>query len=159
MRQLLDAIKYQELMAQANGLTAHRPFVSERAWALFAAYRGFYAARISKAAFIYFGGAEAARRLWLLDTERRLINELCPRLLDTYDRNPVEVEGEFITYVANELLAELQRGLSGEQSGPDAVRQAAAISAITQQAMREAQKAEHPIPAGLNLPGAEPRRR
>jgi hypothetical protein len=142
MKQVLDSLKYMELLHWTNALARWRPFVSERAWALFAAYHGFYAARVTKAAMLMIGGANVARRLWQVDYERDLVRaSATPEIVAAYEADIVAGSTRFLEYVERELLAELQRSLRGEYSGPDASRRASKIIAIADKLMQEARNA------------------
>jgi len=146
---LLKAAKAQELLARMHALGMYRPFITERSWALFTALHSFYAARILKCVALQLGNAELAERLWAVDAERKLLETILPDKIAAYDRNPVETEVIFVETVRNQLLEELRRGLSGEHSGSEAVRQATAISAATDEAMRALELTQKPEFPGL----------
>lgn len=143
MRQLLDSLKYLELMTVTNALQQWRPFVTERAWALFAAYHGFYIARVMRAVSIMLGEKELALRFWELDSEVQLVRASAPAsMAQAYEAASVATTIPFLNFLETELLAELQRSLAGEHSGPEASRQAATIVAAVENVMQEAQKAQ-----------------
>jgi hypothetical protein len=132
-----DASSVGERLNHVAPLAAWRPFVTESACALFAAFQGFYVARMTKAMAIRTGNVELVRRLWVMAGERKIVSAVAPELLDSYDRNPAEIEGAFVEKLSNDLLAELKRGLSGEHGGAEAMRQAVAITSTTDRASGE----------------------
>jgi hypothetical protein len=139
---MLKAARAQERLDRIHLLASHRPFLTERTWALFAAFQGFYVTRVGKAMCILTGNAELVRRIWAVDGDRKIVSTVAPQMLDAYDRNPVEIESSFLETLREQLLAEMQRSLSGEHSGPDAVRQAATIASTADQVIRDLQREE-----------------
>lgn len=142
VKQMLDNVKYVDLLTTMNALQQCRPFLTERAWALFAAYHGFYVARLMRA----FGIAhdkELALRFWEIDNELTIVRATAPpQMVQAYEAGSIATTLPFLNYVEQELLAELQRSLAGEHSGPEASRQAAKIVAAVGSVMEEAQKAK-----------------
>jgi len=143
MKQLLDSLKHMELMTATNALQQWRPFVTERAWALFAAYHGFYVARVMRAVSLTLGDTELALRFWHLDNELQIVRAAAtPQMTQAYEAGSVATTIPFLNFIEKELLAELQRSLAGEHSGPDASRQAANIVAAVEKTMEDARKAQ-----------------
>jgi hypothetical protein len=142
-KSMLESIKHIDLAQRVNALARWRPFVTPRTWALFAAYHGFYAARVGKAALLIVGHVEMIKRVWRLDSELQIVRASAPpEIVAAYEREPVAAGPKFLTYIEDELLAELQRSLAGEHSGPEASRQAAKIIAAVDGVLAEAQKAK-----------------
>jgi hypothetical protein len=144
-----DAGKVEQNLNQVSQLSAWRPFVTEAAWAQFAALQGFYVARMTKTMCMRTGNVELARRMWAVDGERKIVSTVAPELLEAYDRNPAEIEGIFLEKLGNDLLTELRRGLSGEHEGVAALQQALAITSTADEVTRETQRAQQPKPEGL----------
>lgn len=143
MQTMLDSLQYMELLRRTNGLARWRPFVTAQAWALFAAYQGFYSARVTKAAVLMIGHRETVARLWQVDGERDVVRAAAPiDMTVRYEANPIAEGPKFLAYLEAELLAELQRTLAGEHSGPEASKHAAKIVAAVENLMNEARSVQ-----------------
>lgn len=143
MKTMLDSLQYMDFMKRANALARWRPFVTERGWALFAAYHGFYAARVGKAALLMIGNVEMVQRVWQVDNELQVVRATAPaEMVNAYETSPIATSEKFLAYVESELLAELRSSLAGEHSGPEASRQAARIVAVVDSLMAMAQTAK-----------------
>jgi hypothetical protein len=134
-RVMLQSIKHLELSESGNSIAGWRPFVSEKAWALYAALNAFYGARIAKATMIQFGKQDFVERLWLVNSELQIVkNTTPPEISSLFERDEVTGSQKALEHIEGTLLAELKRGLAGEESGPETARQAAKILAVAQEA-------------------------
>jgi hypothetical protein len=140
-RQMLDAIHHNELLTATNKLNYWRPFVTERAWAMFFAYHTFHVVRVTRATALMLRQHEMAIRLWEVNSELSVVRASAPHLAVQYEAEPIGTTSTFLAYVEAELLAELQKSLAGEHSGAEAARQAAAIVATATTAVGAAQPA------------------
>jgi hypothetical protein len=146
-KKMLDSIGGAEFLKQQADAESARPFVSERAWALFLSLHNFLLARMTKATLISVVGAES-ERAWHLNTERSIIVALQqPDLLAQFDQNASSGSAAFVGYVETELMAELKRNLSGMDSGPEASRHAAVVIETVTRSLAA-------LDAAQNLPGA-----
>jgi hypothetical protein len=138
---MLKNIDYLEIGKRANAVAAWRPFVSEKAWALWVACNAFYGVRITKAAMLMFGNKEMVTRLWQVNAEAEIVrNTTTAEIVAEFARNEVAGTQKALSYIEGQLLAELKRGLAGEESGPEAARQAANIIAVAQSAIAKTQE-------------------
>jgi hypothetical protein len=142
IQMMLDQLHHMDLMKRMNGLAQWRPFVTERAWSLFAAYHGFYSARVAKASILAIGNREIVERLWQVNSELDIVRAAAPaEIVRAYEAQPLKVSAEFLAYLEVELLDELRRSLAGEHSGPEASRQAAKIVATVDKVLATEQAA------------------
>lgn len=75
--------------------------------------------------------------------ELQVVRATAPALMvQAYEAGSIVTTMPFLNYVEQELLAELQKSLAGEHSGPEASRQAAKIVAAVDGVMQEAEKAK-----------------
>ncbi len=124
-RKLLDSFNYLDLLKETNKAEEARPFVSDRAWALYYALNSFLATRVAKAALLSVVGSNA-EEMWHRVDERALVAASAPAdIVDAYDNNVMAGSTKFIAYLEREIISELRRNLSGEQSAPEAALQAA----------------------------------
>jgi hypothetical protein len=142
-RTMLHSIKHFELTEGGNAVAAWRPFISEKAWALYAALNAFYGARIAKATMMQLGKKDFVERLWQVKSELQIVkNTTTPELAALFEADEMTGSQKAVAYIESALLAELKRGLAGEESGPEAARQAAKILAVAQEATTTATVAQ-----------------
>jgi hypothetical protein len=139
----LNSLNYMDLLKAMHELEKCRPFVTERAWALFKVYHGFYLSRILRVFALSIGDKQLALRFWETDMELRLVRVAAPpELGDEYAANSIAASSKFLSYIEEQLLIELRLSLAGHQSGPEASRQAANIVAAADSLLQEAEKAK-----------------
>jgi hypothetical protein len=145
MQQILQPLNYPVFLAKLNTTQEWRPFVTERGWALFMAYHGFYIARLTRAFALTMQDPEMAIRMWEVDSESQVVRATAPaEIQQQYAANVFTGTTEFLGFVEKELLQELQRSLAGEHNGPEAQREAARMVAAAQTAVAAAQTAAAP---------------
>jgi hypothetical protein len=106
-----------------------RPLLSECAWALYAAYSGFYFSRISRAAMLTLPSIDHAD-IWPRMDERSLIEaSATPEILKLYDTNMIQGTTTFLEYLKSQMLHEFRAELSGTRDSEGAVSNASAILA------------------------------
>jgi len=148
---MLDSLKYLELLGRMNNIQQCRPFVTERAWALFAAYHGYFTTGLVRGFSLMMGARDIAERMWQTNSELSIVRQAAPaEMVRAYEANPIANFLSFVNYLEREILGELQKSLAGEQSGPAAAEQAARLVATAEAALQGAYKAQ----AGnqINLP-------
>jgi hypothetical protein len=144
VKSFLDAAGGLELVERLDGAKRWRPFVTDRAWALFAAYHGFYLGRVARAIVLTTGNKELARRLWEVNSEAALVAEAAPTDVNqAYQANVVDGTNRFLGFLEQEILVELQRSLRGEHTGADASAQAIRIVQAAQPLMQKAQELQN----------------
>jgi len=150
---LLKSPTHLAFLKERNETELARPFISERGWALFAAYSGFYMSRVTKASMFLIPSMDHAK-IWARIAERDLIQASAPvDILNLYDTNVLEGTSAFLKYLKDELVAEFRAELSGARESKAAVSNAAAIlnaaEALIQNSM---QKPENPSDKPLEEP-------
>lgn len=140
---MLDSLKYIDLMRRMGEVQQCRPFVTDRAWALFAAYNGFFASGLLRGVALMFGEKKLALNLIDHKAELSIVRAVASAdMAESFAGNPIKFVMPFIEFLEREILTELQKSLAGEQSGPEASRQAAKIVATVESVMAEARMAE-----------------
>jgi hypothetical protein len=125
---MLKQIDHMELLKRLKDIEQWRPFVTERAWALFAAYHLFYTTRLLRGIALSMGSLELAERLWQVNSELTIVQATAtPEIAAQYAENAFAGTAPFLSYVEKELLDEFARSLRGEHSGTEAARRAAEI--------------------------------
>lgn len=104
-----------------------RPFISERAWALYSAYSGFYQSRVMKAAMLTLPSVNHVE-VWERANERDLVKASAPaKILELYDADVVRGSSAFLTYLQDELIEEFRVELSGARDSRRAATNTAAM--------------------------------
>ena len=94
--------------------------VTARVCGLFAAYHGFYPARVAKPAILMIGNREMVERMWQASGELAVVRAAAPAdVVQRFAERP-----KFLAYIEVELLAELQRTLAGEVCVPNGLASA-----------------------------------
>lgn len=143
---LLKNPEHLAFLKKRNETELSRPFISERGWALYAAYSGFYVSRIIKASMFLFPSMDHAE-IWERVNERKLVQASAPAdILSLYDTNVLEGTDAFLKYLKDEMIAEFRSELSGARDSKTAVSNAAVIldaaETLVQNSMR---KPENPL--------------
>lgn len=126
---LLGGKSYLDFLKKRGETELTRPLISERAWALYAAYSGLYFSRVSKAAMLAIPSLNHAE-IWSRIDERALIKASAPpELLQSYDANVLQGTTAFLDYIKSELLKELRSDLSGSRDSEEALSNASTILA------------------------------
>lgn len=126
---LLGGKSYQEFLKKRAETELARPFISERAWALYAAYSGFYLSRVSKAAMLTIPSIDH-HEIWSRIDERALIEAAAPpEILQSYDADLLQGTNAFLEYVKLELLREFRSDMSGSRDSGGAASNASTILA------------------------------
>jgi hypothetical protein len=140
---MLEAVRYMDLMTRMNAIQQCRPFVTERAWALFFAYHGYFVSGLVRGFSLMIGARDLAESMWQANAELAIVREAAPPdMFGAYEANPIANFLPFVNYLEREILVELQKSLAGEQSGPEASRQAARLVATAETALQQATKAQ-----------------
>jgi hypothetical protein len=150
---LLKSPEHLAFLKKRNETESVRPFVSERGWALYAAYSGLYMSRVTKASMFLFTSMNHAE-IWERINERELVQASAPAdVLGLYDANILEGTNAFLKYLKDEMIAEFQAELSGARDSKTAVSNAALIlnaaEKLVQNSMR---KPENPLDKPLEQP-------
>lgn len=104
-----------------------RPFISERGWALYSAYSGFYVSRVTKASMLLIPSIDHAE-IWRRINERDLVKASAPtEILELYDANILEGTTAFLKYLKDEMIGEFKMELSGMRDSESAVSNAAVM--------------------------------
>ncbi len=104
-----------------------RPFISERSWALYTAFSGFYISRITKASLFLFPDFNHAE-VWENVNERNLVKASAPEhILEQYDTNIIDGTNAFLKYLKDEMIEEFRIELSGIRDSESATKNAASI--------------------------------
>lgn len=124
---ILSAPGHLEFLKKRNETEFARPYVSERGWALYAAYSGFYMSRISKASMLLFPSIDHSK-VWQRIGERELLVASAPsEILSLYDKNILQGTNAYLNYLKDEMISEFQSELSGTRDSTLAVANAASI--------------------------------
>ena len=124
---LLKSPEHLTFLKNRNDTELVRPFITERGWALYSAYSGFYMSRIMKASMFLFPSIDHAE-IWERTNERDLVKTTAPTdILGLYDYNTLEGTNAFLKYLKDEMIKEFKLELSGSRDSESAVSNAAAI--------------------------------
>lgn len=142
---VLKAPNHLEFLRQRKDVENMRPFVSERAWALYSAYHSFYISRITKASVLtipLISHVEIFERA----NERNLIEKSAPQyILDLYDSNFLDGTNEYLRYLKEEIITELKLEMSGERdSNRAAINAAEILKAANELAVSVSQRPQEP---------------
>lgn len=150
---LLKNPEHLAFLKKRNETESARPFISERGWALYAAYSGFYMSRVSKASMFLFSSMDHAE-IWKRVNERELVQASAPAdILKLYDANILEGTNAFLKYLRDEMIAEFRAELSGARDSKSAVSNAAVILDAAETLVQSStRKPENP----LDKPWAQP---
>lgn len=130
---MLQNIDYMELMKRLLAVEQWRPFVTERAWALFSTYHLFYSTRLLRSIALSIQNLELAERLWQNNSELALVQATAtPDIVAQYTANEYAGTQPFLSFLEKELLEEFERCVKGERSGHEAAERAAAIIRVTE---------------------------
>jgi len=126
---ILLGSNYLEFLKKRNDTELVSPYVSERMWALYSAFSGFYFSRISKAVLLTFPSLDHAE-IWMRINERNLIEAAAPsEILKKYDENMIQGTNVFLEYLKSQILHEFRAELSGTRDSDSAVTNASVILA------------------------------
>lgn len=150
---LLKSPEHVAFLKKRHETESARPFISERGWALYAAYSGLYVSRVTKASMLLFPSMDHAE-IWGRINERQLVQLSAPaNILGLYDSNILEGTNAFLKYLKDEMISEFQADLSGARDSKAAVSNAALIldaaEKLVQNSMR---KPENPLDKPLKQP-------
>ena len=147
---LLKNPEHLTFLKKRNETEIVRPFLTERAWALYVAYSGFYMSRVTKASMFLFPSIDHAE-LWERINERALIKASAPEnILQLYDSNILEGTNSFLKYLQDEMIKEFKLELSGARDSESAVANSAIILQAAEKLIQST--AEKPaVPAGKPL--------
>lgn len=150
---LLKNPEHLPFLKKRNETELARPFISERGWALYAAYSGFYMSRVTKASLFLFSSMDHAE-IWQRVNERQLIKASAPEdILNLYDADVLEGTNAFLKYLKDEMIAEFRAELSGARDSKSAVSNAAAILDAAETLVQSStQKPENPLDKPLVRP-------
>lgn len=143
---LLKNPEHLTFLKKRNETELARPFISERGWALYAAYSGFYMSRVSKASMLLFPSMDHAE-IWERINERELVQASAPSdILNLYDANILEGTNAFLKYLKDEMIAEFRAELSGARDSKSAVSNAAVILDVAEKLVQNSmRKPENPL--------------
>lgn len=148
---MLQNIDYMELMKRLQAVEQWRPFVTERAWALFSAYHIFYSTRLLRSVALSMQNLELAERLWQNNSELSLVQATAtPEIVAQYTANAYAGTQPFLSFVEKELLEEFERCIKGERSGHEVAERAAAIIRVTEAVATANTAAQTPVQSGHN---------
>lgn len=150
---LLKSPKHLEFLKRRTETELARPFISERGWALYAAYSGFYMSRVTKAALFLLPSVNHAEFSKRVD-ERQLVKASAPvEILNLYDANLLEGTNAFLKYLIDEMIAEFKAELSGTRDSKSAVSNAAVILDAAETLVQSStQRPENPFDKPLAQP-------
>lgn len=124
---LLKNADHLNFMKKQNQTELARPFLSERIWALYAAYHSFLSARLAKVSLLTIPGIDHAEALSRFN-ERDLVQQSAPpEILEIYEKNPHAGAEQYLRYLREEMLTQFREFLSGQRAGSLAVQDAAMI--------------------------------
>lgn len=124
---LLKSPEHLAFLKSRNDTEFARPFISERGWALYSAYSGFYMSRIMKASLFLISSIDHSE-MWRRVSERKLVMASAPaEILALYDTNILEGTNAFLKYLKDEMIEEFKIELSGMRDSESAMTNAAAI--------------------------------
>jgi len=130
---MLAQIDHMELLKRLQAVEQWRPFVTERAWALFSAYHQFYTTHLLRGIALSMPNLELAERLWQTNNELKIVQATAtPEIAAQYAGSAYLGTAPFLRYVERELLDEFARSLKGEHSGHEAARRAADIIRVAE---------------------------
>lgn len=143
----LDFVKF---MRERNAAESARPFVSEKAWALYFAYHSLYSTRLMKANLLTISGIDHGE-IWEKINERALIkSSASSEVLAKYDAEPIFGISTFFQYLIHELLTEFRSDLSGNRSSTEAAIDASRVIATAEELLRSA-KASDPTTGSFEV--------
>lgn len=150
---LLKNPEHLAFLKKRNETELARPFISERGWALYAAYSGFYMSRVTKASMFLLPSMNHAE-IWKRVNERQLVKASAPvDILNLYDANVLEGTNAFLKYLKDEMIAEFKAELSGARDSKSAVSNAAVILDAAETLVQSStQKPENPLDKPLVQP-------
>ncbi|HEY3327190.1 MAG TPA: hypothetical protein VGK14_08455 [Novimethylophilus sp.] len=150
---LLKNPEHLAFLKKQNDTELDRPFISERGWALYAAYSGFYMSRITKASMFLFPSMNHAE-IWKHVNERQLIEASAPAdILNLYDANVLEGTNAFLKYLKDEMIDEFRAEISGTRDSKSAVSNAAVILDAAERLVKSStEKPENPLDKPLVQP-------
>lgn len=150
---LLKNPEHLAFLKKRNETELARPFISERGWALYAAYNGFYMSRVTKASMFLFPSMDHAE-IWERVNERQLVQASAPAdILSLYDANVLEGTNAFLKYLKDEMIAEFRAELSGARDSKTAVSNAAVILGAAETLVQNSmQKLQNPLDKPLEQP-------
>lgn len=135
---LLKPPEYLTFLKDRNETELVRPFITERGWALYSAYSGFYMSRVTKASMFLFPSIDHAE-VWERINERNLIKTTAPTdILELYDSNIIEGTNAFLKHLKDEMIEEFKLELSGARDSESAVSNTAAILQASEELMQSA---------------------
>jgi hypothetical protein len=112
---LLKAPNHLEFLKARSDTELTRPFLSERGWALYSAYSGFYISRVTKASILLFPKIDHAE-VWARLSERDLVKASAPeKIVTRYDLNVIDGTNAFLKYLKDEMVTEFRAELSGSR--------------------------------------------
>ncbi|GEM_PF-1422912 len=124
---LLKNPEHLTFLKKRNETELIRPFISERGWALYSAYSGFYVSRVTKASMFLIPSIDHSE-IWRRTNERDLVKASAPtEILASYDANILEGTNAFLKYLKDEMIEEFKMELSGMRDSEGAVSNAAVI--------------------------------
>lgn len=124
---LLKPPEYLTFLRKRNDTELVRPFLTERGWALYSAYSGFYMSRVTKASMLLLPSVDHAE-IWGRINERELVKTTAPPdILELYDSNILDGTNAFLKYLRDEMISEFKLELSGTRDSESALSNAAVI--------------------------------
>lgn len=138
MQAMLDSTKGLETSQAMNELHQWRPFMTDRAWALWSAYNAFFVGATSRAFALTMKDGHLATRLWEINGELKIVESVAPpEIVSRYRANAADGTVPFLDYVEQQLLEDFRRSLAGEHSAPDAAKNAAPILEVANAVMTD----------------------
>lgn len=147
---MLAPIDYVKFMRERNEAESARPFITEKAWALYFAYHSLYSTRLLKAKLLTISGIDHGE-IWEKIKERALIEASAPpEILAKYDTEPIFGISSYFQYLTQELLIEFRADLSGNHSSTEAAINVSKIIATAEELIRSASTNESDNVAEFN---------
>jgi hypothetical protein len=139
---MLAPIDYVKFMLERNEAESARPFITEKAWALYFAYHSLYSTRLMKAQLLTISGIEHGE-IWERIKERALIEaSASPEILAKYDAEQIFGISSYFQYLTQELLVEFRSDLSGNHSSTEAAINVSKVMATAEELIRSARTNE-----------------
>ena len=133
---LLKNPEHLTFLKKRNETELARPFISERGWALYSAYSGFYMSRVTKASMFLIPSIDHSE-IWRRINERDLVKASVPsEILTLYDANILDGTTAFLKYLKDEMIEEFKMELSGMRDSESAVSNAAVILEASENLVR-----------------------
>lgn len=135
---MLNPLDYLKFIQERNEAESARPFITEKAWALYFAYHSLYATRLMKAKLLTLSGIDHSA-FWERINERTLIEaSSSPEVLAKYDAEPIFGVSAYFQFLIQELLTEFRSDLSGTHSSAEAAINVSRVIATAEELIRSA---------------------